>query len=141
MHVLSHDAGELASSSSSSFLGTDEAQTSSSSNSAMGQAVATFPLSFLMPNCSALQDLDQQVVPALVSLLCHCPSPPTTLLVKPPARLPTLAPDNLQPVFLPLNQACLPALHVRDQHDVTHLHAVTHLHSWSACLTCSNKAS
>ncbi len=81
MDVLLHDAGELASSSSSSFLGTDEAQTSSSSNSAMSQAVATFPLSFLMPNCSALQGLDQQVNPTLLSLLCLFPLPPTTLSV------------------------------------------------------------
>ena len=28
----------------------------------MGQAVATFPLSFVMPNCSALLSLDQQVL-------------------------------------------------------------------------------
>ena len=61
MEVSACDAGELSSSSSSSFLGTDEAQTSSSSNSAMGQAVASFPLSYLMPNCSALQGLDLQV--------------------------------------------------------------------------------
>ncbi len=84
MHVLSHDAGELASSSSSSFLGTDEAQTSSS-NSAMGQAMATFPLSFLMPNCSALQGLDQQVIPTLLSVPLPAPTPcPTTLDVPSP---------------------------------------------------------
>ena len=55
-------AGELAgSSSSSSFLGSGEGQATSSSSSSMNLAVATFPLSFLMPNCSALQGLDQQV--------------------------------------------------------------------------------
>lgn len=55
-------AGELAgSSSSSSFLGSDEGQATSSSGSSMNLAVATFPLSFLMSNCSALQGLDQQV--------------------------------------------------------------------------------
>ena len=55
-------AGELAgSSSSSSFLGGNEGQATSSSSSSMNLAVATFPLSFLMSNCSALQGLDQQV--------------------------------------------------------------------------------
>lgn len=54
-------AGELAGSSSSSFLGTDEAQASSSSDSGMDLAVASFPLSFLMSNCSALQGLNEQV--------------------------------------------------------------------------------
>ncbi len=81
MDVLSHDAGELASSSSSSFLGTDEAQTSSSSNTAMGQAVATFPLSFLMPNCSALQGLDQQVNLTLLTFLCLSPLFPLLLFL------------------------------------------------------------
>ena len=79
MDVVSHDPGELASSSSNSFLGTDEAQTSSSSNSAMSQAVATFPLSFLMPNCSALQGLDQQVVPTYYPS-CAFPAPPPLLI-------------------------------------------------------------
>ena len=55
-------AGELAgSSSSSSFLGSDEGQATSSSSSSMDLAMATFPLSFLVSNCSALQGLDQQV--------------------------------------------------------------------------------
>ncbi|DBA88861.1 TPA: hypothetical protein ACH3X2_000106 [Trebouxia sp. C0005] len=70
-------AGELASSSSSSFLGTDEAQTSSSSNSAMGQAVATFPLSFLMPSCSALQGLDQQLLSGLAGAITNATQVPT----------------------------------------------------------------
>ncbi|KAL3149658.1 hypothetical protein ABBQ38_013490 [Trebouxia sp. C0009 RCD-2024] len=62
------EAGELASSSSNSgsgnsFLGSGDAQASSASS--MNLAVASFPLSFLMPNCSALQALDQQVLAGL----------------------------------------------------------------------------
>ena len=63
-------AGELAGSSSSSFLGTDEAQASSSSDAGMDLAVASFPLSFLMSNCSALQGLDEQVsIPFCIHVL------------------------------------------------------------------------
>jgi len=128
MTVLSRGAGELASSSgssSSSFLSTDEAQTSSSSNSAMDQAVATFPLSFLMPNCSALQGLDQQVIPIVISFLCLAargaipppPPPCQTLPVPTPSSSPPgLSYVNLLPVLLHLYGACLPALHLRHQH-------------------------
>ncbi len=75
--LLLAEVPQLASSSSNSFLGTDEAQTTSSTNSALGQAVASYPLSFLMSNCSALQGLDQQVLLVLccahaVRMLCCC---------------------------------------------------------------------
>lgn len=66
-------AGELASSSSSSgsgssFLGGGNTQASSASS--MNLAVASFPLSFLMPNCSALQALDQQVAHMCADTCC-----------------------------------------------------------------------